>query len=77
MYLNIPVDILHTQVHAIISNSDIRNLRNVMLKQKCKYNQNFKDLKNEILLKFFSVPEKTLSQIPTHRLKLVEKVLEL
>lgn len=48
-----------------------------MLKQKCKYNQNFKDLKNEILLKFFSVPEKTLSQIPTHRLKLVEKVLEL
>lgn len=53
---------LRTQVYVIISNYAIRNLWNVISKQKCKHNKNYvKDLERETLSKTSSVPDKAVS----------------
>lgn len=62
MHLYIHAARLHTQVYVIISNYAIRNLWNVMSKQKCKHNKNYvKDLERETLSKTSSAPDKAVS----------------
>jgi len=55
-------DILHTQIYVTISNCAIRNLCNVMLRQKCKHNKNYvKDFEGKILFKTSSVTDRAVS----------------